>query len=362
MDIFLNIVYLILGFALLIKGADFFVEGASGIAKKSGMPSIVIGLTIVAIGTSLPELAVSIVSSIQGSTDLAVGNAVGSSIFNVLVALGIACIIRPVKATSSARKVATPFVILSAVALFVFASDKILYGGVGSINRGEGIILLCLFILYMFFTIWTALANQKSKGALFPDEAVFEEQKVELPAEQVESEPEEQADAQDVKKKKRKKASKEKKEYKLWVYIIMLIGGLGGVVGGGELVSMSSQFLALKAGMSEALVGLTIVALGTSLPELVTSIVAIKKGEGDIGIGNIMGSNICNTLLIIGTAGSISALPVGNAMFIDMLIMLGVTALLSFSCLKKGHTITRVEGIIYVCLYVGYLSYIIVRG
>lgn len=327
MPIVLNVLYLIIGFVLLIKGANFFVDSSSSIAKKLKVPTIIIGLTLVAFGTSLPELAVSVTAAINagsaGATaDIAMGNVVGSNIANITLILGASALMMPIIVHNTIRKREFPFLLGISVLLFVFA---IFFQVDYQIVWWEALLLLVCFVFYMVMMI-------KSKH----EDEIMEEIHV----------------------ISNKKA------------IFLLIIGLVGVTLGGILVTNAAEFLSLQiltdifsVSMTDArtLVGLSVVALGTSLPELVTSIVAASKHEGDIAIGNVVGSNIFNSLLVVGFAGVITPLGLNSGVMIDMVIVLVISVLVFiFSITKKR--ISKPEGGFLLFLYVAYIVYIILRA
>ena len=330
MKIFLNILFLIIGFVSLIFGANYFVEGATAVAKKLKVPTIIIGLTVVAIGTSLPELAVSVTSAINGSADLSVGNVVGSNLSNMLLILGIVAIITPVTIQKGSKHFDLPFMMISTGLLLFFAADNQLFNKPSLIARWEAIILFVFFIAYMVIQILMARNKNEYKDV------------------KVKTSPDEPR-------------PQSRKRMKTWKVILFLVGGLAGVVFGGECVSRTSKFLAMAAGMSEALVGVTIVALGTSLPELVTSVVAAKKGQTDLAVGNVVGSNIMNIVLIIGLAGIIAPIGISGIMVTDMLILAVTSIVFSIICYTENR-INRMEGIMLVILYFGYMAFAIVRN
>ena len=316
--ILICILALVVGLVLLIKGADFFVSSASTLAKKLGVSSLVIGLTVVSIGTSLPEASVSISSAIKGSSGLSIGNVVGSNIFNILVVLGCSCIFAPIIVDKGLKKRDLPILIGTGLLLLIFT---LLFSKTGNydILRFEAIILLVLFVGYIILTILTT-----------PKEEETEE---------------------------------EKPKMKTWLCLIIIVVSGFAIACGGEFVTFGASELAMKMGADEILVGLTIVAVGTSLPELVTSIMAAKKKENAIAVGNAVGSSIFNILFILGAAATISPYynvdP--NAIY-DIIIMLAifiVTTILVFT-LKKG--LGRTVGITFVTLYVLYLVYIVLRN
>lgn len=338
-QIFLFIVFLVGGLAALVKGADLFVGGASGIASKLGVSALIIGLTVVSIGTSLPEASVSVVSAIHGSADISLGNVVGSNIFNILVVIGCAALFSPIVINRAAVKRDMPVMLGSAVLLLIFAiwfSSNAAH----QINRIESAVMLASFVGYLGYTIFTEVRRGKA-SMLSPSAAQGE------CAATVTSESATAAMPSVVGKK-------------VWLLVIMLASGLALIVLGGEFVTYGAKNIALKLGMSEALVALTIVAIGTSLPELVTSVVASRKGENDIALGNAIGSCIFNIILILGLAGVIVPLNVSVNVIIDIAIMLAIfVALLIYSLLRK--TVTRAPAIVMLSLYAAYLAYIILR-
>lgn len=326
MELFLNILFLIIGMVLLIKGADFFVTGASAVAKKLKVPSIFIGLTIVAIGTSLPELAISVTSAISKNIDLSVGNVVGSNLCNMLLILGLVAIFSPVAIKKSTKQIDIPFFFGLPCLLLLFCLDKLFFGTNGQISRVEAILIFAVLIVYMFILIKGANKERK-----MPDYVNVEDH------------------------------SENQKEYKIWQIVLYIVLGLGAVVFGGECVNQTSQFLAIKAGMSEKLVGLTIVAIGTSLPELATSVIASKKGENELALGNLIGSNILNISLILSTVGIITPIPIPNDTIIDLVILVGATCVVTMFCLLK-EKLTRKNGIILILMYATYISFAIIRN
>ncbi|MBP3352894.1 MAG: calcium/sodium antiporter [Lachnospiraceae bacterium] len=307
--IILEIVFLVLGFVMLVKGADWFVEGAAGIASKFGIPQLVVGLTIVAMGTSAPEAAVSITAALKGTADIAVGNVVGSNILNILIILGLTGLITSVAVQKSTLFIEIPYMLLITGVLLVM-------GMMGnSINLVEGIILWVLFIIYL--------------GYLF------------------------------VLAKKGKAEEEEKEERPLWKLLLYaLIGGVVVVLGSNVAVD-SATAIAQIIGLSEKFIGLTIVALGTSLPELVTSVTAAKKGNADIAIGNIVGSNIFNILFVLGTSALIIPITFEPSFAIDTIIAIAAGVLLWVATIGKKK-LTRPWGIIMLLCYAAYFVYLLV--
>ena len=304
-------ILLLVGFVLLIKGADFFVDGASSIAGKLKVPSLIIGLTVVSMGTSMPEAAVSISASLTGSNSISLGNVIGSNIFNLLMVVGISSLILPIATDKDILKRDMPINIGITVALLVM----LLIGG--ELSRIDAAILLVMLAGYMFLLIRSALKNR------IEDEAP--------------------------------------KVYSWLKSIILSVVGVAAIIFGGNLVVESAKTIALNLGMGETLVGLTIVAIGTSLPELVTSIVAAKKGDSGIAMGNVVGSCIFNILFILGMAGVISPMTADAAFFVDTGILIGICLLMLLFAFTKKKT-DRVEGGICVLIYIGYTAYIIMRA
>ena len=346
MTIFLNILFLIIGMIMLIKGADLFVGGASAIAKKLKVPSMFIGLTIVSLGTSLPELSVSITSAISGNIDMSVGNIVGSNLFNMLLILGIVAIFNPLKMEQSTKKIDIPFLISVTGILMIFGFDMFLNGETKNmLSRTESLILLILLILYLYILIFNANRKRKRKikqerymNSIDDVAAVYGREITK--------------DTDD---------NEEIKDLKIWQIIIYVTLGLAMVVFGGEFVSTTAQYLAIAMGMSEALVGLTIVAVGTSLPELVTSVMAAKKGENELALGNVIGSNIMNISLILGSVGLIAQAPISITIISDLIILFIATLTLSIMCIKSKN-FSKLQGAILIGMYLSYLTFAIVRN
>ncbi len=320
MAILLNIVLLLVGFVLLIKGADFFVDGSSSLARKLKIPSLVVGLTIVALGTSCPELAVSVSSSLTGANSMAVGNVIGSNLFNLLVVLGVCAAITPVAVSKDVIKRDFP---VSIGVVVVFGVLLLIGTQSYTLGRLEAVILLVLLVGYMVWTVTAALKGRKNAAAEETSE-----------------------------------------KFIWWKCALFIIGGVAAIVFGGTLVVDNAKALSLALGMSETLAGLTVCAIGTSLPELVTSVVAARKGESDMAIGNVVGSNILNVVCILGVSGVISPITLADtATFTNTMIDIGVflaAAILCYIfCLNKK--INRVEGISLVVIYVAYMTYAVLR-
>lgn len=313
MNVAVQLLFLVIGFVMLVKGADWFVEGASKVAEKFGIPQLVIGLTIVAIGTSLPEAAVSTSAALKGSAEITIGNVVGSNILNILLILGITSVISPLAVQKSTIKYELPMVIGATVLLAALGLFD------GTIGRIDGVILLAGMVLYLLYLLRMARKGQ----------AVAEEQE------------KEQADKSDG-------------MFKL--ILLILIGGVM-IVWGSDITVDAATELARIFGMSERLIGLTIVAFGTSLPELVTSATAAIKGKADIAVGNIVGSNLFNILFVVGIATTITPVIYQSAFLVDTIVCVA-TAVLLWVCVLRKQKLERHGGAILLACYVGYFFYL----
>ena len=305
---FLNILFIIIGVTLVLVGADRLTEGASAIARRFGVPEIVIGLTIVACGTSMPEFFVSLMSALNGTPDMAVGNVVGSNIMNAMLIVGCAAVVAPMVISPSTVKKDIPFSVAASALLIVLGIDT-------AIGRWDGAILLVGFAIFMAYTLW------QTKGTK-------EEQPV------------------------------ESKPQNPWLSILWIILGLAGLVFGSNLFVDSASSVAAELGVSQSVIGLTIVAGGTSLPELATSVVAARKGQSAIAIGNVIGSNVFNILLILGATAVISPLQMEGITLLDMGVMMGsITLVWLFSFTR--YTVERWEGVALIAGYGGYLGWLL---
>lgn len=309
------LIILILGFVFLIKGADFFVDGSSSVAKTFKVPALIIGLTIVAMGTSLPECAVSVTASLNNNNELSVSNAVGSNIFNLLVVCGVCALFTPLKVHIDTLKKEFPFSVFCAILLVVL-------GGYGMVlGRTEGWILLAVFVGYLIWMIVSAMQARKE-------------------AEDVECE-----------------------DYEIlpmWKSILFIVGGATAIKFGGDFVVQGASTIALGIGLSQTLIGLTVVALGTSLPELVTSIVAARKNEVDMALGNVIGSNIFNVLFVLGIAASLSPIDFLMENVIDIILLVIFSVIVLIFCSTKKQ-LCKGEGVIMLMAYAIYMIYICVR-
>lgn len=327
MTIILNLVLLVVGFVALIKGADFFVEGSSAVAKKFKIPGVVIGLTIVAMGTSAPELAVSISAALSDANEIAISNVIGSNIFNLVLIFALCAVIAPVSVDRGIMKRDFPFSIGLAALLAILIGDMIFKGKEmisesgkqisGTISRVDAVILLVLFIAYIIFTVVMALKNRTQE--------------------------EETAELSTLK------------------CILYILGGVAAIVLGGQLVVNSAKAIALACHMTETLVGLTIVAVGTSLPELVTSVVASRKGQSGIAAGNIIGSNIFNILFILGISALIHPIPVLVESLYDAVVLVAFSVIV-YIFAASSKKIDRKEGNVMIATYLLYMVYAVSRG
>lgn len=317
-----SLFFLILGLAILVYGGDVFVKGASSIAKKLKVSAMVIGLTIVSFGTSAPELVVNLFSAAQGAPDLAIGNILGSNIANILLVLGIAAMIRPLRVKEGTTWKEIPFGLLSIIVFFFLVNDKLFADASENLlSRGDGLVLLSFFFIFMVYTYGLT----KVKG--------------------------------------------EKEDVDSYTWIAStgyIVAGIAGLVIGGKLIVDNATLLAEAAGMSELLIGLTIAALGTSLPELATSAIAAYRGHVDLAVGNVVGSNIFNVLWILGLTPIVAPFTIDDSVNFDIFIA-GMAAVLLFGFMLKGgkfhrHSLRRWEGIFFVLLYICYIGYVTLRG
>lgn len=320
MNNILMYVWLLVGFFLLIKGADLFVDGTSSIAKLLKVPSIIIGLTIVAMGTSAPEMAVSVGAAIKGQNDIVISNVLGSNIFNLLVVAGGCAVIKSLPVSIDLRKRDFPFSIGIAALLLFFCLNSLIIGGKGfTINRTEGIILFAGLMAYLGFLVYSAV---KGRTGLPGDEEI-----------------------------------KTMSPLKSVFYTAL---GIAGIVVGGDLVVDSASDIAAAFGLSQTIIGLTILAVGTSLPELVTSLVATRKGENDLAIGNVIGSNIFNILGVLGLSAAVSPVKVSGFSVIDLSLFIGF-CLIIYLVTYFRNKIERLPGILMVLTYLGYMTYAVMR-
>ncbi|MCE8178413.1 calcium/sodium antiporter [Porphyromonas gingivalis] len=315
----LNILLLIIGLALVVGGANFLTDGAASIAKRFRLSDLVIGLTVLAFGTSAPELTVSLMAALKGSADIAIGNVIGSNIFNILAIVGITALIMPLTMSNSTIRIEIPLTILSSAVLFFMTNDRLFdMAGENVITRTEGFVLLAFFLIFLFYTF------NMSKGEESPGQV---------------------------------------RQFALPLSIIMVIGGLVALVFGGDLFVDNAAMLAGRMGVSGSVVAITIVAGGTSLPELVTTLVAAIKKRPGMAIGNIVGSNLFNILLILGVSSSISPIRIQGITVVDYgIFILSAILLYVFGLFFGDKTIKRFEGSILLSLFVCYTVYLVMTA
>lgn len=322
----LNVLFLIIGIALILGGANYLTDGASAVAKNWGISDLVIGLTIVAFGTSAPELVISVMSAMKGSGGLAIGNVVGSNIFNILVIVGCVALVSPIKVQKSYMTNEIPLVILSSLVLLICANGVLLDGeAVNTVGRVDGLLMLLFFAIFMRYTLSIAsnTADVTSSGE---------------PADEV-------------------------KPMKMWLATVCVIGGLGALVWGGDLFVKGASGIARGLNVSESVIGLTIVAAGTSLPDLAASVAAALKHKPGLAVGNIVGSNIFNIFFVLGVSSTVHPLQLGGITNVDFLVLTAASILFwIFGWLFKHRTITRIEGAVLVACFIAYTIYLVANA
>ena len=325
-SIITNIALFSVGLLAIIKGADWLTDGAASIARRFGIPTIVVGLTIVAIGSSAPEFVVSVLSAIRGNVDIALGNIVGSNIFNILGIMGITAMVRPVEVQRGNVRYDIPFAVLSSIVVAITAlfADSC---GIIEISRTEGMLMLCMFAIFISYTLAIAKnANTATSGG--------------------------------------SEASERVGEGPLWKSITGVVVGLAVLLLGGEGLVRGASGLASAMGMSQSIIALTIVSIGTSAPELAASVMAAKKGDTAMALGNVVGSVVFNVFFVLGTAATIHPLGIGGITMFDICTLLVSSVLLWAFCAlgKTYYTLTRLEGFIFVILMVGYYAYLVIAA
>lgn len=318
----IDLLFFVLGIVLIIGGANSLTDGAAALARRMGLSPLMVGLTVVAFGTSAPELVVSLTSALKGSADIAIGNVVGSNIFNILAIVGITALVTPLSITASTVRKEIPMLILASCVFAVIAWDTLFSGLIGQENflsRSEGLALLGFFLIFLTYTFSIA----KSAGEI-----------------EQESDP-------------------SKKRKPMWLLIALIIGGLAGLIFGGDLFVSSSSSIARSFGVSEAFIGLTLVAMGTSLPELATSVVAALKKEPELAVGNVVGSGLFNIFFILGTTATVTPIKMSGVTVVDFLVMVLSSILLYvFGIFFGQRTITRLEGGILFACFIAYNAYL----
>ena len=329
----MDILLLLTGLALILAGANFLTDGSAALAQRFRVPEFIIGLTIVAVGTSTPELVVSLLSALAGKSDVAIGNIVGSNIFNVFLILGICALIRPLPLTAGNIRRDIPFGVAASLLLLFLAMDSwYSAGAVDRIGRLDGVLMLVIYVLLMLYTIRstgrTAIPEPAAAGAAAT------------------------AATADCDADRRPMAG--------WLMALMIVGGLAGLVFGGELFLDNATALARRMGVSDSLIAITLVAGGTSLPELASSVVSLVKGKSDMALGNVIGSNIANILLILGLSASIHPLTMGGISVVDLLVVLLSSVLLFLAAFTfRRRAVDRWEGALFLVIYAAYIAYLI---
>jgi len=318
----MTILLLITGLVLILAGANYLTDGAAAIAQRFRVPEFIIGLTIVAIGTSMPELVVSVLSAIQGNSDVAVGNVVGSNLFNVFVILGVCALIAPLALTPGNIRRDIPIGVGASLLLLLFTSDKALHlGSVDRIGRMEGAVMVVLYLLLMYYTVRQTAREERLQAASSPEPAAPQEEPLNP-----------------------------------WMALLFIAGGLAGLVFGGDLFLKHATELARRLGVSESVIAITLVAGGTSLPELASSVVSILKGKSELALGNVVGSNIANILLILGISATIHPLSLGGITAGDIwMVLLGSVLLFLSAFTFRRRMLDRWEGALFLMIYIGYI-------
>lgn len=341
MDILLDLLEFLVGLAAIVKGADWLTDGAASIARHYGIPSIVVGLTIVAMGSSAPEFVVSFVSAVQGNVDMALGNVVGSNIFNILAIMGITALVRPIKVEHGNVRNDVPFAVLSSIAIALAALDSYFNNGSeNSISRTDGLLLLCMFAIFMSYTFSMAKPSARKEEG----EAVGNTANIDVCGKQNAA-----VDAP------------EEKSIGVRKSIGLVIVGLAGLILGGNWLVEGASGMALSIGIPESVIALTIVSAGTSAPELAASIMAARKGYTAMALGNVVGSCVFNVFFVLGAAATVQQLGIGGITIIDILVLLAASIVLWLVCKcgKTHYTITRLEGTVLTAMMIAYYAYLV---
>lgn len=338
----MDILLLLVGLGLILGGANFLTDGSAAVAQHFRVPEFIIGLTIVAVGTSMPELVVSVLSAAAGNSDVAIGNVVGSNIFNVFVILGICALIRPLVLTKENIRRDIPFGMAASLVLLAVTSDRLVCAGATDrIGRLDSIVMLALYIGLIWYMIRTTKRQRSMPGAAGGTKT---------PA----------SEAGAIVKNGVKQAEGTKKPMALWLAGVMIAGGLAGLIFGGEMFLKSATAIARTLGISESVIAITLVAGGTSLPELASSVVSLLKGKAEMALGNVIGSNIANILLILGISATIHPLTMGGITLTDILVVVLSSLLLFMAAFTfRSKKLDRWEGAIFLAIYIAYIWYLI---
>ena len=336
----MDILLLLVGLGLILGGANFLTDGSAAVAQRFRVPEFIIGLTIVAVGTSMPELVVSVLSAAAGNSDVAIGNVVGSNIFNVFVILGICALIRPLVLTKENIRRDIPFGMAASLVLLAVTSDRLVCAGATDrIGRPDGIVMLALYIGLMWYMIRTTKRQRSIPGATTGMKVPVSGAALKNGAQHAEG---------------------TKKPIALWLAGVMIAGGLAGLVFGGEMFLKSATAIARTLGISESVIAITLVAGGTSLPELASSVVSLLKGKAEMALGNVIGSNIANILLILGISATIHPLTMGGITLTDILVVVLSSLLLFMAAFTfRSKKLDRWEGAIFLAIYIAYIWYLV---
>ena len=343
----INIVLLVLGVIIVLKGADWLTDGAVNIATRFGVSQMVIGLTIVAMGTSMPEFCVSMVSALKGTPDLAVGNVVGSNILNTLLIVGCSALVAPIMVKRSSVKRDIPFAVVASLLMLLFCLD-------GAIGRVDAAVLFAGFCLFMFVTLKYAKTTEGPAAAVATSGAATTTGISEASTSQASSS---EASSSETSAQEASQAS----GTSMLKAVVMLVVGLLCLIAGSNMFVDNASFVASSLGVSDAVIGLTIVAGGTSMPELATSMVSAKKGNSDIAIGNVIGSNVFNILMIIGITGLVKPMHIAGITTLDLIMMLASMLLMWFFC-RTTYKVKRWEGAVLTIIYLAYLTWLIMNA
>lgn len=343
----INIVLLVLGVIIVLKGADWLTDGAVNIATRFGVSQMVIGLTIVAMGTSMPEFCVSMVSALKGTPDLAVGNVVGSNTLNTLLIVGCSALVAPIMVKRSSVKRDIPFAVVASLLMLLFCLD-------GAIGRVDAAVLFAGFCLFMFVTLKYAKTTEENAAAVATNGAATATAISEASTSQASSS---EASSSETSAPKASQAS----GISMLKAVVMLVVGLLCLIAGSNMFVDNASFVASSLGVSDAVIGLTIVAGGTSMPELATSMVSAKKGNSDIAIGNVIGSNVFNILMIIGITGLVKPMHIAGITTLDLIMMLASMLLMWFFC-RTTYKVKRWEGAVLTIIYLAYLTWLIMNA
>lgn len=343
----INIVLLVLGVIIVLKGADWLTDGAVNIATRFGVSQMVIGLTIVAMGTSMPEFCVSMVSALKGTPDLAVGNVVGSNTLNTLLIVGCSALVAPIMVKRSSVKRDIPFAVVASLLMLLFCLD-------GAIGRVDAAVLFAGFCLFMFVTLKYAKTTEEPAAAVATSGAATTTAISEASTSQASSS---EASSSETSAQEASQAS----GISMLKAVVMLVVGLLCLIAGSNMFVDNASFVASSLGVSDAVIGLTIVAGGTSMPELATSMVSAKKGNSDIAIGNVIGSNVFNILMIIGITGLVKPMHIAGITTLDLIMMLASMLLMWFFC-RTTYKVKRWEGAVLTIIYLAYLTWLIMNA